>query len=78
MNGEDVGMANCLLQNGTCNPAIDEQDRCDFKSMFEEKLRNPNKDYQEKSAWTKNTVVEDGGRKLRGALEVSLKKGWRY
>ena len=78
MNGEDVGMANCLLQNGTCNPPIDEQDRCDFKSMFEEKLRNPNKDYQEKSAWTKNTVVEDGGRKLRGALEISLKKGWRY
>ena len=77
MKGEGVEMANCLLQNSTCNPPIDEQDRCDFKTMFEERLRNPNKDYQDEAAWTKNTIRENG-LKLSGAIENSLTKGWRY
>lgn len=77
MKGEGVGMASCLLQNGTCDPPIDEQDRCDFKSTFEERLRTPNKDYQDESAWTKNTIRENG-LKLSLAVENSLKKGWRY
>ena len=77
MKGEVVGMASCLLQNSTCNPPINEEDRCDFKPMFEERLRNPNKDYQDESAWTKNTIRENG-LKLSGAVETSLKKGWRY
>ena len=77
MKGEGVGMASCLLQNGTCNPPVSEEDRCDFKPMFEERLRNPNKDYQDESAWTKNTIRENG-LKLSGAVEISLQKGWRY
>jgi hypothetical protein len=77
MKGESVRRAVCLLEPRQCNPKLREDESCDFKSIFEEKLWSANQDYQNQVAWTRKTIRENGLR-LDQIIENSLKKGWSY
>ena len=77
MKGVGVRRAVCLLEPRKCNSELKEDESCDFKSIFEEKLWTGNDDYQKQGGWTKGTIREDG-LKLDQVIDNSLKKGWRY
>lgn len=77
MKGVGVSRALCILEPRDCNPKLKEDESCDFRSIFEERLWTPNPDYHTQADWTKNTM-RDESLKLDLILEDSLKKGWRY
>lgn len=77
MQGVGVSRARCLLENRFCEPPVGDEYQCDFKSMFEEKLRTPNLEFQNEAAWTRRTL-RDQSLNFSAIIQESLKKGWRY